>query len=230
MTDARPQVLQTLDRGLLVLELVAAAPMGLSMAELAARVDVHRAVCYRLVATLSSHGLVIRGTDGRIRLGAQVRALALRLLPQLLTAARPVLADLAARTGMTAALSLAEGAECVATEVVEPDHTALHVAYRVGNRHPLGRGAAGLAILAARPSRPDDPDAVRLARRRGYAVTEAELQDGAVGVSVALPPSTGAEASIGVVTLGAIDEPVVVEQVQAAARRLIAGVETGQPV
>lgn len=224
MSQPRPQVLQTLDRGLVVLELVAASPSGLTVAELAQRVDVHRAVCYRLVATLSGHGLVSRGADGRVRLGAAVRHLALRLQPQLVNAARPVLADLANRTSMSAFLSLAEEDECVATEVVEPADTVLHVAYRVGNRHPLTKGAAGVAILAARPPAEHDPETVRRARELGYAVTRAELQAGAVGVSVALPKTLGTEGSVGVVTLGPVDEALVAKQVQAAVEVLVLAV------
>jgi DNA-binding IclR family transcriptional regulator len=216
VSEPRPQLLQTLDRGLVVLELVAQEPGGLTMAELADKVDVHRAVCYRLVATLSAHGLVTRGNDGRVRLGAQVHALALRFQPQLLMAAKPVVSRLADRTAMTAFLSLAEGDECVAVEVVEPVSTVLHVAYRVGSRHPLGLGAAGKAILSARPARDSDPEDVRLARKRGFALTHAELQAGAVGLSVPLLPGIGVEASLGVVTLGEVQEAQLVEHVQAA--------------
>jgi hypothetical protein len=32
--------------------------------------------------------------------------------------------------------------------VVEPSWTSYHVAYRVGARHPVGRGAAGRAITS----------------------------------------------------------------------------------
>ncbi|HEV7787535.1 MAG TPA: helix-turn-helix domain-containing protein, partial [Pseudonocardia sp.] len=46
--------LQTLDRGLSVLELVSQRPAGVSVAELAAALDVHRAICYRIVATLEA--------------------------------------------------------------------------------------------------------------------------------------------------------------------------------
>ena len=52
--------LQTLDRGLAVLATLADAPLGLKPAELAQRLDVHKAIAYRLVATLETHGLVRR--------------------------------------------------------------------------------------------------------------------------------------------------------------------------
>ncbi|HEY9525386.1 MAG TPA: helix-turn-helix domain-containing protein, partial [Thermopolyspora sp.] len=58
--------LQTLDRGLSMLDLVSQAPGGITMSELAEHIGVHRTVCYRLVGTLAAHRLVVRGSDGRI--------------------------------------------------------------------------------------------------------------------------------------------------------------------
>ena len=63
---------QTLDRGLRVLELLADSPAGRTVADLAAELDVGRAVVYRLVATLEEHRLASRDADGRVRL--QLRA------------------------------------------------------------------------------------------------------------------------------------------------------------
>ena len=61
-----------------------------------------------------------------------------------------------------------------------PDSALLSVSYRVGSRHPVTRGAAGLAIASLRPETPDDPPAVRQAREDGYSVTRGQLQPGAV--------------------------------------------------
>ncbi len=58
--------LQTLDRGLRALDVVAQSAAGISVADLARELDVHRAICYRIVATLEAHGLVARTADGRI--------------------------------------------------------------------------------------------------------------------------------------------------------------------
>jgi len=219
MPEAKGQ-LQTLDRGLHLLNVVSQAPGGVTMNELAERLAVHRTVCYRLVGTLAAHGLVVRGADGRVRLGAQVRALADRFTPQVIAAARPVLLDLARTSGATAHLSVAEGDECVAVEVVEPPGSVMHVAYRVGSRHPLDRGAAGRAILAARPPAPGDPERVRADRAQGYSVTAGELQPGAVGVAAGLDPRYGVAASIGVVALSGLDVEAAGRQVVAAAGEL----------
>jgi DNA-binding IclR family transcriptional regulator len=82
---------------------------------------------------------------------------------------------------------------------VEPTRSDFHVAYRVGARHPLDRGAAGKAVLAARASggRPFEP---------GWVVSTGELQPGAYGLAAPLLGVAGIEASVGVVTLA--DLPV----------------------
>ena len=59
-SPAKTNTLQTLDRGLQVLALIATRAGGWSIAELAAELDVHRAIAYRLVATLEQHGLIAR--------------------------------------------------------------------------------------------------------------------------------------------------------------------------
>ncbi|EWH00488.1 IclR family transcriptional regulator, partial [Halomonas sp. BC04] len=142
--------LQTLDRGLSALELIAEHSEGITIAELARQLDVHRAIAYRLVATLESHSLITRTAEGPIRLGAGIALLASRFEPQLRAVAQPLLQALAKATRATAFISVAQGEECVVLMVAEPDEGLLRVGYRVGSRHPLSQGAAGIAILAGR--------------------------------------------------------------------------------
>ncbi|HEX8758016.1 MAG TPA: helix-turn-helix domain-containing protein [Steroidobacteraceae bacterium] len=227
VTPAKPaNTLQTLDRGLQALTLISQQERGLSIAELAAQLAVDRAIAYRLVTTLESRGLITRADGGRLRLGAGLLILAARFEPQLRTIAAPLLRDLAQTTRAAAFLSVATGQDCVAIMVTEPEGTLLRVSYRVGSRHPLTRGAAGIAILAGRPPARDDPEAVRLARRDGYSVTRGELQRGAVGIAspVHTPDRVpaGLEVSIGVVAfedldVGAVKDPVVRSAGQLAA-------------
>ena len=82
---------QTLDRGLTVLELLADAPDGLSITELAAALEVSRTVVYRLVNTLEQHRLVRRDSEGKARLGLAVLHYSRRVQPTLRDAALPVL-------------------------------------------------------------------------------------------------------------------------------------------
>ena len=197
----------TFERGLALLQAVADAdgePPTIS--ELAERIGVSRAAVYRLLGPLQSRGLVRR--DGsRVRLGLGVLQLAGRVLPQLRVAALPVLRALAEEVGATAHLTVADGEEAQAVAVVEPSWTDYHVAYRVGSRHPLRRGAAGKAILL----RPEGPE---------WACTTGELQPGAHGIAAPLRGVPGLRASVGVVALQPLDESAVGPQVVRAARTL----------
>ena len=218
-----PEWSKTLDRGLQVLETLADTGEHLTIGELARRLGLHRTVVYRLVGTLERHRLAYRHRDGRYGVGLGTVALARNVaVPRLAEVAVPALSALAHRAEATAFLSVAEGEEATAVAVVEPREGAIHVAYRVGSRHPLDRGASGLAILAGRPPRPDERVEVADARRRGYAVTSGELQSGAVGVAAPVPIEAALEVSLGVVALGSLDETAVAPQVLEAAGRVAA--------
>ena len=205
---SRPETAQTLDRGLRLLHLVAETPAGVSVTQAAAQLGVGRAVIYRLASTLSEHALLRRDRSGRLRLGIGVLQLARRAQPLLADAARPALRHLAEEVGATAHLTVADGAEGVAVLVVEPSWTQFHVAYRTGSRHPIDRGAAGRAILAARTA---------ATPACGVVVSEGELQPGAHGVAAAVPGVDGLEASVGVVALVALDPARVAPAVISAA-------------
>ncbi|TGD96805.1 IclR family transcriptional regulator [Methylobacterium nonmethylotrophicum] len=206
MADGR---LQTLDRGLAALWILARHPRGLKIAELADALGVHRAIAYRIVATLADHGMTFRLPDNRIILGSGAIALAVHAEGNVRVLGRPIVERLAAQTGATAFLSMAQGSDCVALLSAEPPGQRLSIHYRVGSRSPLDKGAPGLALLAGRPERSDDPEAVKVARRQGYCVTRNELQDGAVGAAspIRMPRAgyPGLELSIGVVALSALD-------------------------
>lgn len=215
--------LQTLDRGLNALAIIAEQAGGLSVAELAERLAVHRAIAYRIVTTLEQHGLVNRGHDGLLRLGAGLSLLASRFEPQLRTLAQPRLKALAAATRATAFLSVAQGEEAVVILVAEPDDGLLRVGYRIGSRHPLSLGAAGIAILAGRPPEADDVEAVNRARREGYSLTRGQLQRGAVGIASPIPADprrSGVEACVGVVAMDDLETGTAIAEVMASAREL----------
>jgi DNA-binding IclR family transcriptional regulator len=197
---------QTLDRGLQLLAVLADSDSGRTVTELAADLGVARPVVYRLLTTLEQHHLAHRGADGRARLGLGVLALAGRVQPLLRDAAAPVLRRLADQVGATAHLTVVDGSEALAVAVVEPMWTQLHVAYRVGSRHPLDLGAAGRAVLVAR------------AGERRPVTSDGELQPGARGVAVGW--RVGAlEGSIGVVSLGPLSVGVE-DHVLAAAEQV----------
>ena len=222
--------LQTLDRGLHALAIISQQEDGISIADLAVRLGVHRAIGYRLITTLEAHGLVARNADGQVYLGVGLLTLASRFEPQLRSLARRLLHQLAEDTRAAAFVSVPQGEDCVAIMVAEPEGGVLRVAYRVGSRHPLTLGAAGIAILAGRPERPGEPDAVREARSNGFSVTRSELQRGAIGVASPVrgvrQASLGFEASLGVVALDGLDISHATASVVACARELAASISS----
>lgn len=215
--------LQTLDRGIRALFVVAGKPAGLTVADLAAELDVARAICYRLVSTLEGHGLLTRDSGGRIYLGAGLPALATSYWPSFLSRATAALQALADRTNATAFLSVAERDDAVAVVSLDPSSTSLlRIGYRVGSRHPLLRGAAGIAILSGRPPAPSDSAEVVTARELGYSITRGQLQAGAVGIAAPIRSTNPAipEASVGLVALEDFDAEAAAPILVATARHI----------
>ncbi len=223
-TETAGNLLQTLRRGMQTLTLVADRPEGVSIAQIAEILGVDRAIAYRIVATLEVDGFLSRASTGHIHLGGAILALASNLEPQLRSLAEPVLRRLADETNTTAYMSVARGNEAEAILVAESSSGLIQVGYRPGSRHPINLGAAGIAILAARPEGPEDSEDVLAARRDGYSVTRGQLQRGAIGIASALRFSqakqSALEASIGVVALEDLDVEAVAPLVVACAREL----------
>jgi DNA-binding IclR family transcriptional regulator len=194
----------TLERGLALLQAVADSESEApTISDLATAIGASRAAVYRLLVPLQDRGLVRR--DGsKVRLGLGLLRLAARVTPQLRLAALPALRELAESVGATAHLTVADGEEAQAVAVIEPSWTTYHVAYRVGTRHPLSRGAAGKAIGL----REENP---------GWLATTGELQSGASGIAAPVRGVPGLRASVGVVSFQALDGDVVGPQVLAAA-------------
>jgi DNA-binding IclR family transcriptional regulator len=199
----------TLDRGLALLQAVADSESEApTISDLAASIGASRAAVYRLLVPLQARGLV-RREGARVRLGLGLLRLAARVLPQLRHAALPTLRELAESIGATAHLTVADGDEAQAVAVVEPSWTAYHVAYRVGTRHSLRKGAAGKAILL--PC--DGPE---------WVATAGELQAGAFGIAAPVRGVSGLRASVGVVTFERLHGDVVGPQVVRTAAEVAA--------
>lgn len=187
MESARPAAgSQTLARGLRALELVATAHDGATIQEIAGRLDVHRSIASRLLSTLAEFRLVVRSADGRYRTGSGLAALAAGIHATLRAAAEPVMRELAEELGATISLLVVEGSEAVALSVVEPPAASYVLSFKTGSRHPIGRGSAGIALLAAQPPLAGETEAVARTREQGYAATFGEVEPGAYGVAVPL--------------------------------------------
>jgi DNA-binding IclR family transcriptional regulator len=185
---------QTLSRGVRVLEILAEAPGALSIADLSAALGVHRSIAYRILRTLEDHGLVIRDGAGLVLLGPRLAALARGVYRDLQSAVLPELTSVANELGMTAFLVVLDQRECVTLASIEPRHGLATVGQRPGTRHPIERGAPGIAIQSSLSAREwaeiasdTAPRAeVETARSLGYATSHDEVIPGISSVSVAL--------------------------------------------
>ena len=196
---AAPQS-QTLDRGIRILEHLAAVGTPQPIVEIGSALGLHRSITYRLLRTLEDHQLVERDAVGHYWLGLGMAGLARGVRSDLQTAALPRLNALVAELGMTAFLVVRSGEEAVTVASVEPHDTAAHVVYRPGTRHPVGRGAPGLALLMPEAPAADDRDALREARRTGWASSHGEVIPGIRSIAApVLGPDGGARAALAVV-------------------------------
>jgi DNA-binding IclR family transcriptional regulator len=222
--DASPAS-QTLSRGIRLLEELADARTPLTIDELAARVELHRSVAYRLLRTLEDHGLVTRDAAGAVRLGTGLAALAAGVAADLQAEALPELTAAANDLGMTCFLVVLDHDECVTLASVEPRHAVTAVAQRPGSRHPVTRGAPGRAILAQLPPRrwPDAVDArlaseVADAAERGWARSHDEVIPTLRAVAVPLVVQGRDPAAIAAVHVSTdLDDAAIAARLEAAA-------------
>ncbi|MDT5310964.1 MAG: hypothetical protein QOE48_6691 [Mycobacterium sp.] len=183
---------QTLARGLNALQLVADAPAGLTVQQVADGIGVHRTIAYRLLGTLAQFRFVAKGEDGRYRPAAGLAVLGASFDRNVRQLSVPILRALADDLGTTVSLLVAEGDQQVAIAVIVPNQVAYQLAFHEGSRYSLDRGAAGIALLSSLPPRPEERDLVILAREQGWVITHGEIEPNTYGLAVAVrrdPPS-----------------------------------------
>ncbi|MFI7128866.1 IclR family transcriptional regulator [Nonomuraea sp. NPDC050153] len=213
---------KTIDTGLRLLEILKDHPDGLTITELAQLAGIHRNAVSRHLVALGHHRLAARiGTRFTLGLGiVELNAAVQHRLRSAASAALQVLADACNATAFITVLDIDESQAVVLT-VAEPRVSQIHVSYRAGTRHPVNRGASGIAILAGRPPPPEERPAITQARAIGYSVTAGELQPGAWGVAAPIiTAGRPANASVGVVTIGARDENEIAPLVLSAASEI----------
>ena len=166
--------------------MVADAPGGLTMQQLADQVGVHRTIAYRLLSTLVQFRLVAKGEDGRYRPAAGLAILGASFDRNVRQLSLPTLRALADELGSTVSLLIAEGDQQVAIAVIVPSQVAYQLAFHEGSRYPLDRGAAGIALLACLPPCPGERDLVARTRDCGWVMTYGEIEPNTYGLAVAV--------------------------------------------
>lgn len=146
---------QTLRRGLGILKLLARyQPEGLGVSDIARKLELNKATAVRLTRTLMDEQFVAQDNDTRrYHLGPETFAVGLAAEPHyaLQRIAAPHLRALALETGDWLFFSVRHGLEAICLSRESGDIPYPQTSLRVGDRHPLGLGAGGLAILAALP-------------------------------------------------------------------------------
>jgi DNA-binding IclR family transcriptional regulator len=199
---------QALDRGLAVLGAVAAASSSISVAEIAAAVDLPESTAYRVVQALRRSGLLSRAGQGTIRMGPAVfslaRAAQRQLADDIPLIALPFMRQLVETTGETAILTVPRGMDVVCMETVEGPQP-LHVSFPRFSVTPLFAGSAvaalahqdarlvSLVLAAAGGQRYADGRAVteehltrqiESVRKQGFAISRGEVDARATSVGV----------------------------------------------
>jgi DNA-binding IclR family transcriptional regulator len=145
--------LQTLRRGLAVLEALAARPHGATSKELSQALGLHLSTTYRLLNTLLASGYATRNDEGLFRLGARVAF----LNHGYLAAASPppgvvpFVHALQLATGETVMFTHLEGDNVVAVAVASGSRPGSIPPGYIGLAGPAHSAAAGRALLALLP-------------------------------------------------------------------------------
>lgn len=213
MRNAQGAGIQSVSRAVLSLELIAEAG-ELGVTELGRRLGVHKATASRLAATLAERGLVERDpATERYRLGFGLIRLAGAAMAglDLVSSARPVLEDLAEETRETVTIAVLSGDDVVSIDQITGTRSIVSVSW-VGKRTPLHTTSTGKILLAfmddlerdRRLAQPleratkrslVDPAQLRTQlddiRRRGYAQTLEELEEGLNAVAAPVRQADG---------------------------------------
>jgi len=140
---------ESVARALALLDELCDSEEDLGVNELARRIAVSPSTASRLLATLELGGMVQREGHGPYRLGMQLVTLADRVLSRLDMRAlsRPVLAELMARTGETATLSVPGEREAITVDSVPSQSSVVSMA-RLGRPSVAHATAVGKVMLA----------------------------------------------------------------------------------
>ncbi len=145
--------LQTVDRALTLLELLARHRDGLRPVDLTVLMGLNKVTVHRLLSTLAQRGFIERDSSGhRWLLGLKMIELSsLRLNSlELKTEAQPILRRLIEQTGQAAHLAIRDRTEIVYIEKMETVHS-MRMYSQIGKRSPAFSTALGKVLLAALP-------------------------------------------------------------------------------
>ncbi len=193
-------IIQSLQRGLEIMEAVAVRGTGATLVEVSRELRLHPSTAFHLLRTLVALGYLSQdGATRTYRLGLKIFQLAVSGEERLADVAEPIVAELARASRETSHLAVHERSRAVVVSKVDGSGP-LMVSERVGTRRPLHCTAIGKAMLAYLPESEVlaffakarlarytaktltergalDKELVRV-RERGYAVDDEEFSEG----------------------------------------------------
>ncbi len=201
--DAGASPTRTLVRGLAILDCFSPYAPRLTLQQISNMTGLPKATAFRLVHTLESRGWLIHNDLQEYALSSKLAASATQSAPSILELARPVMRDLAERSGEGVTLHTLAGSCRVFLDAVAsaPILRAIHYS---SDPVPLCLGGATLVLLASMP-RTDLQQLLPLAaqsvgcppsellsiidttRRQGYAVSHGGGAEGITGIAAPVP-------------------------------------------
>lgn len=203
---AKPNnLVQTIERVSLILDMVGQTSQGMSIRDLSAGLNLPKGTIHRLLSSLSYFGYIRQDPATKVYfLGLKLMDLTAQLSIQLdfRKVAEPILRDLAEKTKQTAHLVILDRDEVVYVDKIETLQQAggLKMASRIGSRNPAHSSAVGKVLLSCFPEEAladflqrkglprrtantiTDPDSFRdhlkIVRSQGYAMDDEENEMG----------------------------------------------------
>lgn len=207
----RPPLVQSVDRALVLLDLLAGGTSSRGISEVARATRLSKTAVFRLVRTLERHGYVAQTEDRRYALGTKPLELASVVLRrfEVRQVARSTMLTLAERTGESVVLTAPSRDGVICLDTIDGPQI-IRASFQVGRITPWHAGAAGKLHLAFLPKPRieeilarglprhtertiTNPAVLRrdLARiyRQGYAFTVGEFDPGVAAVTAPIRDS-----------------------------------------
>lgn len=159
------QLVQSFDRGLHILEIIANFGKPMSVTQLSQELDVHKSTIFRLLNTLSSRGFVEQDPETqKYKLGLKILELSNRLLFNLEVSnvALPYLRDIVERLAVVGHLGVLNDSEVVYIQKIEGSEASVMYS-QIGRRAPVHCTSMGKSMLAYLP----EEDARRILEAKG---------------------------------------------------------------
>jgi IclR family transcriptional regulator, KDG regulon repressor len=150
MARSTPKEIQSLGRGLDILDYLTEADHPLGLTEIARMIDLDKSTVYRLLSTLAVRGFVLQDPDTKhYRPGMKILALSRKIINdiELRSVAKPLLKRLQQITGESVELAILADGHVIYIDGEESTAT-LNVNSEIGKEIPIHSTALGKALIA----------------------------------------------------------------------------------